>query len=240
MTPERATYYRLLLSVGLGDEYYRELNQRLEKEDPLSPLTLALASCESSLTETLSVLHTYTLEHPVKKSTVFDWIMDELQAQYEHQHLTQKQIIEIMYTIAKNDDKLFESPWTEFHKLHIDYTILQEGLISSCTFDRRFDAFLYDRKTISVWELEREWYVSIHQPKIRQNLRDSLVLCLTSLFMGCLIALTVVLEIITRGFTDFTTEDWFLLHLFVVLFVIAIILTAHGWKKYRYYKKLLK
>ena len=41
MTVERAVYYKLFLLNGLTECFDRELDERLERENPLSDLTLA-------------------------------------------------------------------------------------------------------------------------------------------------------------------------------------------------------
>lgn len=45
MTAEQAVYHKLFLLNGLTERFDRELDERLERENPLSDLTLALSTC---------------------------------------------------------------------------------------------------------------------------------------------------------------------------------------------------
>ena len=45
MTAEQAVYHKLFLLNGLTECFDRDLDERLERENPLSDLTLALSTC---------------------------------------------------------------------------------------------------------------------------------------------------------------------------------------------------
>lgn len=61
MTIPQAVYYSHMLGLGLADGFDAWLDERLEREDPLSDLVLALASCGGDRKEQIRILEEYTL-----------------------------------------------------------------------------------------------------------------------------------------------------------------------------------
>ena len=107
MTPNQIAYYYLMLSAGFGQEYDEALEQALASEDPLSPLTLALADCGSDLNKTLSILLEYALVNPFETSVVQDMVMGQLQTLWELRQLDMKQLSVVLDCIgnrSKNRD----------------------------------------------------------------------------------------------------------------------------------------
>ena len=64
MTLERAYYHKLMLEVGLTESFDQELDNLLEKEDPLSELTLALSTCGGDRNEQIHILNEFICSVP--------------------------------------------------------------------------------------------------------------------------------------------------------------------------------
>ena len=156
MTPERAAYHRLMLLVGVREEYEQELDLALETEDPLSPLLLDLAFCMSDLSQTVSFLYNYTLDYSVDEQQVYDMIMAELRRQYVRGQMNAGEVCEILSKIQRICD--FGEPWIDLYTYLYEYELLDEGIISQEVFKTGFDSVFLHGERIDVWALQKEYH----------------------------------------------------------------------------------
>ena len=61
MTYEDAIYYKLLLCVGINNDFDVWLNTQVEQENPISKLVLDLFDCGENLNDKICVLNKYIL-----------------------------------------------------------------------------------------------------------------------------------------------------------------------------------
>lgn len=167
MTPEKATYYRLMLLAGLREEFDQDLEQTLETADPIPDPELDLAFCMSDLDKTISVLNNYALMFSVDEAQVCEMVLTELRKQYLEQRLTSAQLVQIMYTIAQAQESWQDDPWDKLRYPFYDYELMEEGLLSQETFECAFRDFLLLDKHTDVWALEKE-----HQQKKKKSFWD--------------------------------------------------------------------
>ena len=154
MTPERAAYHRLMLLVGLQEEFERELDFALETEDPITAPILDLAFCMSDLNQTVSVLHNYTLDYSVDEQQVYDMIMAELRRQYAGKKLNAGEVCEVLSKIQHICD--FGEPWLDLYTYLYEYELLDEGIISQEVFETGFESVFLHGERIDVWALQKE------------------------------------------------------------------------------------
>ena len=155
MTPERAAYHRLMLLSGLPEEYEQELDMALETEDPISPLLLDLAFCMSDTQQTASVLYNYALQYPIDGTLLCNMILDGMRKRYLEKSLSPEQIAALLYQMTRIVGDWFEPHWFDLCIPSYDYELVEEGLISSETFCKAFDAYILRGERLDIWALEK-------------------------------------------------------------------------------------
>lgn len=155
MTPERAAYHRLMLLVGLQEEFERELDFALETEDPITAPILDLAFCMFNLDQTVSVLYNYTLDYSVDEQQVYDMVVAEFRKQYVDKQMNAVEVCEALNKIQRICD--FGDPWIDLYKYLYEYELLDEGMISEEVFETGFESVFLHGKRRDVWALQREY-----------------------------------------------------------------------------------
>lgn len=208
MTPEVAEYHRAMLLVGLRDRFDKDFDQALENEDPLSDLILDLSTCASDLNQTISVLHHYTLDHPVDEQKVCELVLEDIRSRYRDGSLSKAQVVTTLYSIVSHLGKLLEEPWDAFTYLSDKLELLEDQLISEEVFDRCFDAWLFHGEYLDAWKLQCELEQRVEKPCLTKaywvNLSVTVLLIVLSIIA---IAATVYLTG-NRDMPDFTEQDW--------------------------------
>ena len=156
MTAETAEYYRLMLTVGLGDGFYRAFDQALEEENPLSDLTLSLCTCISNETEVLHILREYTLDHPFEEQQVCDLILEDLRSCFLSGVMTRVEVAHTLYRIVMDLDRFGEEPWHSLTTPSYSLELWEEGLICEEVFNQCFDAWFFHGKYLDAWEIQRQ------------------------------------------------------------------------------------
>ena len=114
MTPERAAYHYLMLTVGLREEFDRDFDEALEKEDPLSPLTLELTDVASDINGTIGVLLRYCREHTPDLSVVYDLVWADLCRRYRSGSLRDQDLCSLCWNLASFAEEEWKADWEEF------------------------------------------------------------------------------------------------------------------------------
>ena len=148
MSPERAKFHALLLAMGDGALFDRELAEALENESPLSDLTLALATCVSR-DETLHVLHEYLLDHPADEAAVSCMVRRELRGRWERGERTAEKCLQIMKASDCEELRLDAMVVEEYHDMAAD-GILYEETAALC-----LDALLRGEPLPDAWALNK-------------------------------------------------------------------------------------
>lgn len=130
MTPEQAMYHKLMLPLGLDDEYDRELDRLLEEQDPLSPLVLELAFCQSDRRETISVLHNFLLDHPADEARVCDRILADMTRRYLGKTMPPERIANLLYQISLQEGRYLDEPWDRLYDFTWDLEMYEDGWIT--------------------------------------------------------------------------------------------------------------
>ena len=151
MSVERAVYYRLFLVQGLTECFDRDLDERLERENPLSDLTLALSTCGGKREEQIHILNEYILNtapEQIDKDAVFSFAADELRERFKENPDTDPEAFAmLMRDIAWDSDwwGAFE-PWATMYEMPDFYdAAYKEHTISKACFQSIFRRLLYDK-----------------------------------------------------------------------------------------------
>lgn len=151
MSVERAVYYRLFLVQGLTERFDRELDERLERENPLSDLTLALSTCGGKREEQIHILNEYILNtapEQFNKDAVFSFVADELRERFKENWDTDPEAFAmLMRDIAWDSDWWGEfEPWATMYEMPDFYdAAYKEHTISKACFQSIFRRLLYDK-----------------------------------------------------------------------------------------------
>ena len=120
MTPERAAYHAtmlshaLMLTQGLWDEFDRDFSDDLDREDPLSSLTLELTDVSSDINGVISVLLRYCREHTPDLSVVYDLVWTDLCHRYRSGSLTDQALCCLCWNLASFAEEEWKADWDEF------------------------------------------------------------------------------------------------------------------------------
>ena len=151
MTAEQAAYHKLFLLNGLTEHFDRDVDKRLERENPLSDLTLALSTCGGKREEQIHILNEYILNtapEEIDKDAVFSFVADELRERYEQNPDTDLEAFTmLMHDIARDSDwwSNFE-PWATMYQMNDFYEeAYKDHLISKACFRSILRRLLYDK-----------------------------------------------------------------------------------------------
>lgn len=155
MTYERAYYHKLMLEIGLTDDFDADLDKMLEEEDPLSDLALMLATCGGRREEQLRILNEYLLDiapEQLDRQAVFSMVADRFGSIYESDPDRLEQITRQMYSVAlssgwwEDDD-----PWNTMYFMNDYYGFISDGLITKDRFMECFLRLIYQKTGSSPW-----------------------------------------------------------------------------------------
>ena len=151
MTVEQAAYHKLFLQNGLTEHFDRDLDERLERENPLSDLTLALSTCGGKREEQVHILNEYirnTAPEEIDKDAVFSFVADELRERYEQNPDPDLETFTmLMHNIARYSGwwQDFE-PWATMYLMNDFYNeAFTDHLISKACFRSILRRLLYDK-----------------------------------------------------------------------------------------------
>ena len=151
MTAEQAVYHKLFLLNGLTECFDRDLDERLERENPLSDLTLALSTCGGKREEQVHILNEYILNtapEEIDKDAVFSFVADELRERYEQNPDTDLEAFTmLMHNIARYSGwwQDFE-PWATMYEMPDFYeAAYKDHIISKACFRSILRRLLYDK-----------------------------------------------------------------------------------------------
>lgn len=151
MSVERAVYYRLFLVQGLTERFDRDMDERLERENPLSDLTLALSTCGGKREEQVHILNEYILNkapEEIDKDAVFSFVADELRERYEQNPDTDLEAFTMLiHDIARDSDWWRDfDPWATMYLMNDFYDeAFTDHLISNACFRSILRRLLYDK-----------------------------------------------------------------------------------------------
>ena len=132
MTPERAAYHAAMLShalmlpQGLWDEFDRDFSDDLDREDPLSPLTLELTDVASDINGTIGVLLRYCREHTPDLSVVYDLVWADLCRRYRSGSLTDQDLCRLCWNLASFAEDEWDADWDDFRTFCYYYEDYEE------------------------------------------------------------------------------------------------------------------
>ena len=151
MTAEQAVYHKLFLLNGLTECFDRDLDERLERENPLSDLTLALSTCGGKREEQVHILNEYIRNiapEEIDKDAVFSFVADELRERYEQNPDKELEAFTmLMHNIARYSGwwQDFE-PWATMYLMNDFYNeAFTDHLISKACFRSILRRLLYDK-----------------------------------------------------------------------------------------------
>ena len=152
MEYKQALYLKLLMEVGITDDFDNMLDEMLENENPLSNLTLALLDCNGNRNEQIHVLNEYINNVPLEQintDAVFYMLVDKFKLIYEENPKLIGKIAQWMSTIAVSSNLCYQQPWYTMYQME-DYCYLSNtGVYNKDTFKNDFLQFLYQKKLIN-------------------------------------------------------------------------------------------
>ena len=131
MTAERAVYLRLMLEIGRTESFDRELDELLEREDPLSELTLSLSTCGGDRNRQISILREYARSVPeesIDDKAVFSLVIGEFRAEYEADPEALEALVHQMSSAAWYYGRWTDDPWNGMYYMQDWYGDIAEGL----------------------------------------------------------------------------------------------------------------
>jgi hypothetical protein len=128
MTPERAAYHALMLSQGFWDEFDRDFSDDLDREHPLSPLTLDLTDVSSDINGVISVLLRYCREHTPDLSVVYDLVWADLCRRYNSGNLTDEDLCNLCWNLAEFAEEEWNADWDDFRTFSYHYEEYMDAL----------------------------------------------------------------------------------------------------------------
>lgn len=146
MTAENAAFYRRMLSVGLSDTYFRDVERALEEEEPLSDLLLELALCPSDTSKAISVLDHYLENREPNEAVVHEMLFSELRNLHMNSSISLRQAAEAALAILESERLYHEEPWREVELLSYEYDEVKEGFLCMDDFLSDFFDVLYPKE----------------------------------------------------------------------------------------------
>ena len=149
MTAEQAYCHKLMLEVGLTDGFDRELDELLEKENPLSDLVLTLSTCGGNRNEQLHILNEFIRLFPreqIDSDALFSLVADDLWARYANGSLNLKQLLELLHRIADNSGWYLRDQWEMASSMIFYYDDVKIGWLSEERFMDVLKLLLVEKK----------------------------------------------------------------------------------------------
>ena len=153
MTPERAHFHLLMLEAGECRLFHAELNSALEKEEPLSELTLALSLCGHE-EESRQVLQEYLLDHPADTEAVDCMVREELRDRLQRGEITPERSLQLMRCISAKSrlpDLYYDLIDVEEYR-----DLAADGILCDEAYVRCLEALLNAEPLPDVWQLNKE------------------------------------------------------------------------------------
>lgn len=111
MTPFEGSKCLLLLHLGWKEDYFRLLDQAMEQEDPLSPLTLDLALCGSD-TEAAAIVLSFDPEvRAIPQEMPLGWLKEKLYQEYRLNTLTPEHLSGLWQSLSTSYDLIEDKFW---------------------------------------------------------------------------------------------------------------------------------
>ena len=159
MTAERAVYLRLMLEIGRTESFDRELDELLEREDPLSELTLDLSTCGGDRNRQISILREYARsvsEESIDDNAVFSLVIGEFRAEYEANPEALEALVRQMGTAACYSGRWTDDPWNGMYYMQDWYGDIAEGILSKEEFLQSLRMLLYTGEVLDPLDALRE------------------------------------------------------------------------------------
>ena len=142
MTPERAAYHALMLSVGFRDAFEQEFDEALEVEDPISDLVLALTTVTTDINATIAGLRHFCREQPPDLEQVYDLVWKDLIGRFRSGILDDLGLVNMAWTLAELAEESWGADWWSFRQLSYDYETFLDGFIKHSDYLRARERFL--------------------------------------------------------------------------------------------------
>ncbi len=149
MTREDALYQKLLLAAGFVEQYEPWLAEFVEREDPLSDLTLDLSWCGGNYNEIVSCLHRYSIEGEVDDLAVAERLRLFVKEQYDSGKINIDKCMSAFYRFAR-EMWGYSDPWNYMMKLSDIYELVEDGWYSEKKWSKAFFAFLNEGKMLKL------------------------------------------------------------------------------------------
>lgn len=123
MTAFEGSKCLLFLHLGWKKEYFRLLDQALEQEDPLSPITLELALCGNHTEDAISFLRNDPAVQAIPEAEILRWLKDLLYQAYCQGNLTADNLSDVWFGLHTSYDLDQDLFW-----YRVDYLLEYKGL----------------------------------------------------------------------------------------------------------------
>ncbi len=151
MTIERACYHKLMLEASLTGSFDRELDELLEREDPLSELVLALSTCGGDRNEQIHILNEFVLSVPreqIDADAVFSLVAKDFLARCENGSEDLEEMLRQMHTVAKASGFDEDDPWASMETLYYLYDDIERGWTTEAKLRQALVSLLRDKASV--------------------------------------------------------------------------------------------
>lgn len=158
LTYEQAYYHKLMLEIGLTDEFDMALDKMLEEEEPLHPLTLELSTCGGDRNSQIHILNEYVLNvepERIDREKVFDLVIGRFRKLHEKDPGAVEQITKLMYSITSLTGWWSEDPWYTMNYMNDYYDCVKEGISTERDFTDAFLRLLYQKEAVNPFAKKR-------------------------------------------------------------------------------------
>ena len=148
MTPERAAYHvtmlshALMLRQGVWDEFDRDFSDDLDREEPLSPLTLELTDVSSDVNGAIAVLLRFCMDHSPDMEIVYDLVWDDLCRRYRSGSLTDQTLCSLCRELSEFAEEQWEADWKAFQTFSYYFEGWIEGYVHNADYLKCRELFL--------------------------------------------------------------------------------------------------
>lgn len=145
MTAEDALYYKILLLSGYSPDVLSDkLDEDLEREDPLSDITLALSFCKGNADEIISCLNSFCRIHPADPYEVCSRLRTLTRDEYLSGEISEKEAAENFHLFALCSEASSQPPWLQMGEIADMYELAEFRDIDPSVFTEKFLSYIHD------------------------------------------------------------------------------------------------
>lgn len=154
MTAEDALYYKILLLSGYSPDVFSDkLNEDLEREDPLSDITLALSFCKGNTDEIISCLNSFCRVNPPDPYEVCGRLRTLVRDEYLSGETSEKEAVDDLHLFALCSEAPSQPPWCQMEDVANMYELAEFQDIDPAVFTEKFLSYIHDGTPVDIFPI---------------------------------------------------------------------------------------